>query len=248
MHRCRVTPSELASDIVRLESGHLRHLHTVLRIKPGNNVTLFDGEGATRRVEVAEVTRERITFVARGPRVSHPLPAPHLTLFACVSKGVRMELTIEKGVELGANRIVPVMAERTIARLDGVKRLAKRERWAQVAAEAARQSQAVWLPEIVAPVDFADSLALVDADMALFVASLAPGATPLWDALASWRSMPRRAGWFVGPEGDFTERELQMLVDAGGKPVDLGAQILRSETACIYGLCVLACVWRKSVC
>ena len=77
----------------------------------------------------------------------------------------------------------------------------------------------------------------------VFVAALTPAARPLRAALAAFAGPPPLAGWFVGPEGDFTAQELDALVQAGALPVSLGPQVLRAETACLYGLCALNCAW-----
>ncbi|MDD4102567.1 MAG: RsmE family RNA methyltransferase, partial [Kiritimatiellae bacterium] len=166
-----------------------------------------------------------------------------LTLFACISKGSRMDWTVEKAVELGADRIVPVISERTVVRLDATEGTAKAVRWMRVAEEAARQCQAAWLPDVLAPVTLFDSLPLARAAAPLFVAALTPEAIPLRQALERCAEPPPHVGWFVGPEGDFTPAELQALVDAGAVPVSLGRHVLRTETACLYGLSALSCAW-----
>ena len=154
-----------------------------------------------------------------------------------------MDWTVEKAVELGAGRIVPVISERTVVRLDAVDGAAKAGRWTRVAEDAARQCQAAWLPEIFAPVSALESLGLVKEAAPVFVAALSPDAIPLRQALAGHAAPPARAGWFVGPEGDFTADEMQELLDAGAIPVSLGPHVLRAETACLYGLCALSCAW-----
>ena len=243
MHRCHVTVEQLAADAFTLGRDESRHLQTVLRIKPGERVTLFDGRGRTRPATVSAVEKNGLSFAACAPAQSHPLPPCRITLFACVSKGNRMDWTVEKAVELGVATGAPVLSERTVVRLDAEERPAKAERWARVAEEAARQCGAAWLPEILAPLPFGDALPLVTRAAPVFVAALAPGARPLREALAAHASAPARAGWFVGPEGDFAPAELEALLAAGATPVSLGQQVLRAETACLYGLCALNCAW-----
>ena len=243
MHRCLVTTDALLADAVALEREEARHLQTVLRVRPGDRVALFDGRGRTRTAVVSDAQKHRLALAPEGPAVEHPRPRCALTLFACVSKGNRMDWTVEKAVELGVATVAPVLSERTVVRLDAEERPAKAERWARVAEEAARQCGAVWLPEILAPLPFGDALPLVTRAAPVFVAALAPGARPLREALAAHASAPARAGWFVGPEGDFAPAELEALLAAGATPVSLGQQVLRAETACLYGLCALNCAW-----
>jgi len=243
MHRCLVTSSLLLADACTLGRDEARHLQTVLRVKPGDPVTLFDGRGHTRVASVAASDKHGLDLTAVGAPQTHARPACAITLFACVSKGKRMDWTVEKAVELGVARIVPVISDRTIVRLDEDEGDAKADRWLRVAEEAARQCGAAWLPEIVQPVAFRASLPLVAQTSPVFVAALTPAARPLREALAGHPTPPAQAGWFVGPEGDFTPAELDALLAARAVPVSLGQHVLRAETACLYGLCALNCAW-----
>lgn len=243
MHRCLVKTEELLADTFTLGRDESRHLQTVLRIRPGERVTLFDGQGRTRRAAVTAAEKNGLSFAAEEPPQIHPRPPCAVTLFVCVSKGKRMDWTVEKAVELGVSHIVPVISDRTIVRLGAEESENKADRWLRIAEEAARQCGAAWLPQIDPPVPFKDSLPLVQAAFPVFVAALSPAAKPLRQALAASAAPPPRAGWFVGPEGDFTSAELDSLLAAGAVPVSLGGRVLRAETACLYGLCVINCSW-----
>ena len=243
MHRCLVTTEQLLADACTLGRDEARHLQSVLRVKPGERVALFDGQGRTRVAAVVSAEKRGLTFRADAPAHACPRPPCRITLFACVSKGTRMDWTVEKATELGVSRIVPVISARTIVRLDSESGGAKAGRWLRVAEEASRQCGAAWLPEIIAPVPLETCLSLVAETSPVFVAALAPSAKPLREPLAAYGTPPPRAGWFVGPEGDFTPAELDALLAAGAVPVSLGRQVLRAETACLYGLCALSCAW-----
>jgi 16S rRNA (uracil1498-N3)-methyltransferase len=154
-----------------------------------------------------------------------------------------MDWTVEKAVELGVSRIVPVISDRTIVRLDEEDGVAKAARWSRVAEEAARQCGAAWLPAITPPSSLKACLPALAETAPVFVAALTPAARPLREALSACAGTPPLAGWFVGPEGDFTAAELDALIQAGAIPVSLGPQVLRAETACLYGLCALNCAW-----
>ncbi len=243
MHRHLVQPDALLADALTIGRDDARHLQTVLRVKPGDALTLFDGHGRTRLAVVSSADRRGVTLAAAAPAVEHPRPPCRVTLFACVSKGNRMDWTVEKAVELGAGAIVPVLSERTVVRLDADESEAKARRWLRVAEEAARQCGAAWLPEIAPPVPFRGVLPVVARTNPTFVAALAPSAAPLREVLAAFAAPPPEAGWFVGPEGDFAPAELDSLLGAGATPVSLGRYVLRAETACLYGLCALNCAW-----
>ena len=240
MHRLLVPSESLAQDLAVLPKDAAQHLK-VLRPKPGEEIELFDGRGHTRRYAWSPAG-----IHACGDLATLPAPSTQLTLFACVTKGSRWDWTIEKAVELGVSRIVPVISDRCIVRLAADEREAKAERWRRIAEDAARQSDAVWLPEVLAAVDFPRALELVKETGRVFVGALTnPPPPPLLEAVAQSPSRPiaqsnnRSLGLFVGPEGDFTPEELASLL-AIATPASFGPTILRAETAAIFGLSVLA--------
>ena len=237
MHRLLADSASLDSESPSLPRDAERHLK-VLRVKPGENVELFDGVGRTRLYSVSTTG----SLAASAPVVSHPRRAWSVTLFACVTKGSRWDWTVEKATELGVSRIVPVISERTIVRLAGGEKAAKAERWRRVAEDAARQSDAVWLPEVVEPVSFAESIPMVAGCAACFVGALAePPPKPMLSAVGEALSAGGAHGSYgvyVGPEGDFTPAELESLLKTA-LPVSLGPTVLRAETAAIYACTVL---------
>ncbi|MGN0852046.1 MAG: RsmE family RNA methyltransferase [Kiritimatiellia bacterium] len=240
MHRLLVPAELLNQDGVLLPKDAARHLK-VLRPKPGEEIELFDGRGRTR---VYRCGGETLTAVR--PCVRFPARPLALVLFACVTKGSRWDWTIEKAVELGVARIVPVISARCIVRLARAERAAKAERWRRIAEDAARQSDAVWLPEVAEAVDFAAALEQVKVCDRTFVGALTdPAPAPLAKCVADFWTRnggaPRTLGLFVGPEGDFTPAELDALLDIA-TPASFGPTILRAETAAIFGLSVLAAV------
>ena len=235
MHRLLVPPERLLQDSPLLPKEAANHLR-VLRPKCGEEIELFDGRGNWRRYLVDGDARN-FALSASAPVESAPRPQWSLTLFACVTKGSRWDWTIEKATELGATRIVPVISERTIVRIGVDERSAKRERWMRIAEDAARQSDAKWLPEVCAPVTFAESLAIVR-ETTCFVGALTnPPPQPLLQALMD-SQQSRSLSIYVGPEGDFTPEELAELVEIA-TPVSFGSTVLRAETAAIFGLSVL---------
>ena len=243
MHRLLVATETLSEAKAVLPPAAARHAK-VLRLKPGEEVELFDGRGRVRRY-----VSSSDGLSAAGDVTYLPPPSVRITLFACVTKGSRWDWTVEKAVELGVSRIVPVISERCIVRLAPSERPAKAERWRRIAEDAARQSDAVHLPEVMSAVDFPDALALVR-ECRTFVGALTkPPPPPLWTLLASERTSTRpcAGGWglFVGPEGDFTPDELSVLLSVA-VPASFGPTILRAETAAIFGLSVLAAALQDS--
>ncbi len=237
MHRLPATSDELAHDRPKLSREARNHLK-VLRPRDGEEIELFDGRGARR---VFTFDRSGNALVAAGDILRAP-PRPFgVTLFACVTKGSRWDWTIEKATELGVARIVPVLSARTIVRIAPDERAAKRARWLRIAEEAARQSDAAWLPEIAEPVNFAASLELVRQTRCFVGALTTPPPPPLLAAVqaAGDFSPDRPPALYVGPEGDFTPEELAALLEIA-TPTSFGPTILRAETAAIFGVSVLA--------
>jgi 16S rRNA (uracil1498-N3)-methyltransferase len=247
MHRLLVPSEQLASDSPELPKEAANHLK-VLRPKDGEEIELFDGFGKSRRFSV-EGGGKNFRLAALSPVCTAPRASRSLTLFACVTKGSRWDWTIEKATELGVTRIVPVVSARTIVRIGADEREAKRARWIRIAEDAARQSDAKWIPEIHEPVSFAESLPLVR-ETTCFVGALTnPPPQPLLKALIDLQQaaipapvphspFPDSLSIYVGPEGDFSPEELAALIEIA-TPVSFGSTILRAETAAIYGVSVL---------
>jgi len=223
MHRLLAESEELESASPRLSREAINHLK-VIRPKEGESIELFDGRGRFRVYVFADggLKGER----SKIEEVSPPSP---LTLFACITKGSRWDWTIEKATELGVTRIVPVVSERTIVRISSDERETKRARWIRIAQEAARQSDAKWIPEILAPIAFDASLKLVRGTKCLVGA--------LTEKTRQIGSCDGNA-IYVGPEGDFSSDELASLIEIA-TPVSFGTTVLRAETAAIYGVSVL---------
>ncbi|MBQ6248115.1 MAG: RsmE family RNA methyltransferase, partial [Kiritimatiellae bacterium] len=141
----------------------------------------------------------------QGDVIRRPPPRCRLILCACISKGKRMEWTIEKAVELGVAEILPIASDNSVVRMDEEGGADKRERWTRIAVDAARQCGTAWVPEIAEPMPLDAVLkqfATASDDTALFAGALQQDAIPMRDALSAIRASGRTiktAGWFVGP-------------------------------------------------
>ena len=243
MHRLLVETKLLDEESPVLPADAAKHLK-VLRPKDGEEIELFDGKGKWRVYSYASDREIASPLYATSQTSQTSQTSRTLTLFACITKGSRWDWTVEKATELGVTRIVPVISERTIVRIPKGERAAKRERWVRIAEDAARQSDAKWLPEICEAVDFNDSLPLVKETTCFIGALVTPPARPLAEAVASQVKVEgvgveRNFSTFIGPEGDFTPEELAALMEIA-TPTSFGPTILRAETAAIFGLSVLA--------
>ena len=246
MHRLLVPAKTLESDQAVLPPDAAHHLK-VVRPKPGETIELFDGAGRSRLFRCG--ASATVPLAAASDLVETPPSAFKVTLFACVTKGSRWDWTIEKATELGVTRIVPVISDRCIVRIDRRERAAKRERWQRIAEDAAHQSDAKWLPDICEAVDFRDAIALAKECTCFAGALTNPPPEPLLAAVLRRLKVAKREnvkpphlptsfGLFVGPEGDFTPEELKTLLEIA-VPTSFGPTILRAETAAIFGVSVL---------
>lgn len=246
MHRHYVTSKELLKERLSLERTDARHFINVLRLRTGDVVELFDGNGGTASFRILSVASgsaelERVGDIRRMP----PFRC-RIVLGACISKGKRMDWTIEKAVELGVSEIVPILSDHSVVRIDaGFDAEEKRLRWERIAIDAARQCGAAFIPRISPPLSFSAALRHFLNNDKIYVGALTPDAIPLRDVLAKDRSnvAPDSIAWLIGPEGDFSQNEYNALRQNGATMVSLGQLVLRTETAAIYGLCVFGSEW-----
>lgn len=226
-HRCfcpQIGPGRL-----ELPPEEAHHAATVMRVRAGEAVTLFDGQGRTARATVREVRRRAVCVETDRPIEFAPPPAPSLVLHVAMPKTARQHLLIEKCTELGVNGVEPILTEYGVAKPTD----AGYEKWRRFAVEAAKQSRQLWLPELRPAKAFIASLgAGGNAELSL-IASPQPGAQPIIRVLLSEREPGRPIHVWIGPEGGFSPHELSAAEAAGLVAVSLGPTILRVETAAI---------------
>jgi len=242
MHRFHLPPASCREDLLRLDGREAHHALHVLRIRHGERVTVLDGAGNEFFCDVESATKNSLGLAVKEKKFTPAPPCP-LTLLVAVPKGKIIESIIQKSVELGAHRIVPLLTERVVTQLDGDGAEAKREKWQTVAIEAIKQCGAPWLPKVEAPHTIAEFLAHGEKIELSLVGSLQTERRHPREWILEFQKshgrLPHSAGAWIGPEGDFTLAELTMIEAAGAKPVTLGALTLRVETAAIYCLSFL---------
>lgn len=210
---------------VELEGDEAHHLLRVLRLGEGDEVVLFDGRGRAARAVVTTVAPGRVGLEPRAEAPTGESPLP-LTVGVAMPKADKMSLVVQKLTELGAVRIVPLVTERGEASAERTRRSLPRFR--RIAVEACKQCGRSRLPEIDAPEALEELLVDVEASRASAVLAAHPGAPPL--------EPPEGAGpllVLVGPEGGWSEAELELLERGGARLFGLGPRTLRTETAAI---------------
>jgi 16S rRNA (uracil1498-N3)-methyltransferase len=235
--RRRFFVDSLQGDFAVLGGDDAKHLARVLRAEPGQQYELSDNQ----RVCLAEITHVspwEVRFRLLDP-VDWAPPPVRVTLVASLIKFDRFEWLVEKATELGVATILPVAAARSESGLLEASR--KRvERWRKIARESSQQSRRVTLPEILAA-ERLDRISIMGLPLRFFLDE-EPGAASLVKTLRPITAAPASVGILIGPEGGWTPAERQHLVDIW-KPVSLGGQILRAETAAIAALAILMNFW-----
>jgi 16S rRNA (uracil1498-N3)-methyltransferase len=208
------------------------HVVKVLRLRRGDGLVVFDGSGTDYDAEIADLGREAVTVrVGTGRSVAAESPLA-VTLLQGICRGPRMDTVVQKATELGVAAIEPLLAGRSVVRVDEAQGARKREHWQRVAIAAAEQSGRSRVPLVAEPRRLED--VLVGAAFATRLV-LDPAGAPLW-------GLPRPVaplGLLVGPEGGLTAEERRVAADAGFTAVRLGPRILRTETAPLAALAVL---------
>ena len=232
------TPDQLrVAATARLEGSAAAHVSRVLRLRGGDPVTLFNGDG-WEYAGVVAAERGGIVEVEVTARVAGMAESPlALTLAQGVARGERMDMVMQKATELGVARIVPLLTERSVVRLDERQGRRKMAHWKAVTVAACEQSGRSLLPVVEAPVHLDDWLAR-EPQPALRL-TLAPGAEqPLRALGGEWRE----AALLIGPEGGLTDAEQAQAARAGYQSCSLGRRVLRTETAALAALAVLQAI------
>lgn len=214
---------------VTIEGADAHHLARVLRAKPGDRITVTDGQGNLYAVELTTVTPETVRGAVRQAGPDHTEPAVKITLFQSILKGEKMDWVLQKGTEIGITAFVPFLSARTIARPAPHQFVKKQERWQKIVAAAAKQSGRGLIPT-VHPVTVWPEIPLKLAGQFTLVAWEGETTCSLRQAL-SVRPGLAAAQVVIGPEGGFTPDEVAALVHHGAVAVSLGPRILRAETA-----------------
>ena len=249
MPRFFIDSSDLQNDggqeIIRIAGDDAGHITRVLRMKPGERVTVCDEAGMEYDCVIADTGREVLLNV-REKHPSHNEPPYRAVVYQALVKGDRFDTVLMKSTELGASVIVPVITARCTVRLEPSEYPKKRERWQRIAAEAAKQCGRGILPTVEVSRTFREILKDASQyDLALFCYE-GSGTRPLPEVLANRK--PQTAGrptvaLMIGSEGGFSPSEAETAKNAGWIPVGLGKRILRTETAPVFALAGLSCAW-----
>lgn len=210
------------------------HLVRVLRLKAGAALTLFDGRGGEYAATLAQAGKTITARVQSHDPVERESPLD-VTLLQGVARGERMDLIVQKATELGVTRIVPVLAERSVVKVDAQQSVRKRDHWQAVAIAACEQCGRNRVPEVLSPAGIGDALAALPASGARCLLAADGG-----ESLATMaRGETRQFALLIGPEGGLTDNERQHARTQGFEAYRLGPRILRTETAGLAAIATL---------
>jgi 16S rRNA (uracil1498-N3)-methyltransferase len=232
-----VPPEAVQGERFVLEKEESRHLAKVLRKKPGDPVTLFDGQGRSYEGRIEKVFLDRVQgrILSQGPASDVPW---NLRLFQGFPKGDKFDWLLEKMTELGASEIIPVYTERSVPRIPAERLAGRMKRWKKILLAAAKQSGRMRVPGVSLPLPFAEALGLCGHDALILLPWEEEVGTSLQKVLRSVSRAPgKEINVLIGPEGGFSSGEVQLARGKGAVPVSLGPLTLRTETA---GLAVAA--------
>lgn len=220
---------------VTITGDDYNHLRNVLRVQPGEEILVSDGSGTDYIAGIAEICDGYILADIRNKRIDKSELPCEIIVYQCLPKSDKMELIVQKCVELGAARIVPVESSRCVVKLDEKTRQKKVERWQKIAVSASEQSLRSRIPEVSEVMKWKE--ALQDAqklDRSVIAYEHKNGAEELKKLLKD--AGERRIdslGILIGPEGGFSEEEVAQAAEMGLIPITLGHRILRTETAAL---------------
>lgn len=238
MYRFFVEPSQIKDNQICINGSDVNHIKNVLRMKLKEEILISSGEDKEYTCYIEEIGEEEIrAHIMYVQEAGYELSSK-IYLFQGLPKSDKMELIIQKAVELGVHQVIPVASKRAVVKLDKKKEEKKIARWKAISESAAKQSKRMYVPEVTnvmsfqQAVDYAKKL-----DVVLFPYELADGMKKTKEMI-SQISHGQSVGIFIGPEGGFEESEVALATEeADAQVITLGKRILRTETA---GLTVLS--------
>ena len=234
-------PGELAAgSTCELPAAQAHHAGRVLRLRAGERVTLFNGDGGEYAAVIARVGRDRVALEVGARADVDREAALAVTLAQAISTGERMDFTVQKAVELGVTAIQPVTSSRSVVRLAAERAERRVAHWQTVAIHACEQSGRNRVPAVAAVAGLREWLARPPGAPRALRVILSPGAR------RQLRDLPPPQGTIdllAGPEGGFAPEEQAMAEHAGFLPVRLGPRVLRTETAAVAALAAMQALW-----
>ena len=232
MHRFYINEDQIRGDKITLTGADVKHIKNVLRMIPGDEIIICNGQGKDCYCIIKMVSDTLIEAGIQSVRETDTELTSKITLFQGLPKLDKMELVIQKAVELGVSSVVPVMTARSIVKLEDKKREEKKlERWQAIAESAAKQSGRGQIPKVMPVISYKEAVKQAGGmDLAVIPYENARGMQLTKDIMGNLKGCAT-IGIIIGPEGGFDESEIELAGANNIKPISLGRRILRTETA-----------------
>ncbi|MEG1847101.1 MAG: 16S rRNA (uracil(1498)-N(3))-methyltransferase [Lachnospiraceae bacterium] len=232
MYQFFVEPQQIQGNTIRITGTDVNHMKHVLRMRIGEELNVSNGiDQKEYRCAIVGFEEDAVLCELRFVKEDGVELASKVYLFQGLPKADKMELIIQKAVELGVYEIIPMATKRAVVKLDEKKAKNKIERWQAIAEAAAKQSKRRVIPKITDVMTMTEAIAYAgEMDVKLIPYELAEGMIHTKDIMDSLQA-EQTIAVFIGPEGGFDEMEIQAAIDAGMSPITLGKRILRTETA-----------------
>lgn len=237
MYQFFVEDADVSGNMVTITGNDVNHIRNVLRMRQGEQIRISTQSGKNYFCVLSEIGEMAVFAEILSEDTCGTELNNRIYLFQGLPKSDKMELIIQKAVELGVTAVVPVVMKNCVVKLDEKKAEAKTKRWQQIAESAAKQSKRSRIPEVYKPMRYAQAVSFAEElDVLLLLYENARGMAATKEAIEAIQS-GMSVGVFIGPEGGFAPEEAELARNSGMQLISLGRRILRTETA---GLTVLS--------
>ena len=234
-----VEQEQIGQDTITITGSDVNHIKNVIRLKPGNEIRVSNREDKDYICEITDISNEEVVAKIIDVDLAGTELKTKVYLFQGLPKGDKMETVIQKNVELGVYEIIPVAMKRSIVKLDAKKAEAKVKRWNGISESAAKQSKRMIIPNVTKVMTYKEAIECAkELDICLVPYENAKDMTHTREIIESIKN-ESKVGIFIGPEGGFEEDEIESAIALGMETITLGKRILRTETA---GMAIMAVI------
>lgn len=237
MHRFYAPPENIKEKIIIKDQAEIHHIKDVLRMKIGEATVIFDGKGNEYNAKINSLSNHEAVLLIIDKREGGRNSFLQVCLACALPKKSKFEFIVEKATELGAERIIPLKTVRTIVDLKGERAERKVDRWQEIAINASKQSQRKTIPRIEKIHTLSQAMQEVKKYDLCLIPCLSGKRKKIEDLWMHFNGKSIMV--LIGPEGDFTLKEVKLAIKSGCQPVTLGEQVLKVDSAAFYTLCVI---------
>lgn len=239
-HHFIIPPEQIGDEEIIITGSDLEHLVRVLRLRPGDAITVSNGQGTVYHCVLQQITKDKAVGTIRGAYPDTSEPPIEVMLLQGLPKGDKLDLIIQKATELGVTAVYPIAMERSVVKLSPEKAASRVKRWQRIAFEAAKQCRRNRAPVVHSVMTLAGVFDSLPGETKVLIPWEGEKTRGIRQVLTSPEfTAAKRIALVIGPEGGFAGEEIILAENWGAVPVSLGPRILRTETAAIATLTVL---------